>query len=336
MLEVETEGRDRFAIWANSLAIFADHPMLGAGKGNFRFIYPVYARRAIEDRSFSPQARAADAHNDYIQLLAETGVLGTASFLLILVLLALRFWRGLRQKPNPKLFVIGFALVAVLAEAFWDFPLNLPVPVAFFWIYAGMLWQLTQTHAPKEHQPLRALSSLTIVLATLLATLFAILTLSYVRGEFYYSRGARESYQGRLKEAEKDLTKATEINPLNYRYHFLLGLLLIKMKDYEKAADSIRHSLSLDPYNINALNNLGVAYASAGDTSKAVQAFQTALRIWPRYIEPHKSLGFIYAREGEREKAIRYFQAVLALDASDRQARDSLLALGVIPLGQQR
>ena len=336
MLEVETEGQDRFAIWANSLAIFADRPILGAGKGNFRFIYPVYARRVVEDPAFTPQSRAADAHNDYVQLLAETGLLGAASFLLILALLALRFWRGLKQRFDPKLLVFAFALVAILAEAFWDFPFNLPVPVAFFWIYSGILWKLTQTDPPDEpHKTVKVLSYTTIALVTILSTLFSVLTLSSLRGEFYYSRGARETYQGRADEAERNLTKAAQISPLNYRYHFLLGLLQIRKGDYEKAAESTLHSLTLNPYNINALNNLGVAYASAGNIPKAIQAFQTSLRIWPRHIEAHRNLATIYAREGEKKKAIQHFQAALALDPADVQARESLLALGVTPLRRE-
>lgn len=331
-LETDTSGREHFAIWANSLAIFTDHPILGAGKGNFRFIYPVYARRVVEDHSFTPQRRAADAHNDYVQLLAETGSLGAAAFLFILALLARRFWQGLKREFEPRLLVVAFALIAILAEAFWDFPFNLPVPTAFFWIYAGVLWKLTQTAPTDEpHQTAKVLSSAAIALVTLLCTLFSVLTLASLRGEFYYSRGAKQIYDGSLDPAEKDLAIAARISPLNYRYHFLLGLLQIRKGDYEKAAESTLHSLALNPYNINALNNLGVAYASAGNIPKAVQAFQTSLRIWPRHIEANRNLGTIYAREGEKAKAIQHFQAVLALDPTDRQARNALQALRAPP-----
>lgn len=333
-LETDTSAQHRFAIWANSLAIFADHPLFGAGKGDFRFIYPVYARRVIEDPSFSPQSRAADAHNDYIQLLAETGFLGAAAFLFILALLARRFWHGLKRDFEPQLLVVAFALIAILAEAFWDFPFNLPVPTAFFWIYAGILWSLPRTGSPREGRISAKLFLIPVVLVTLVSTLFSALTLSSLRGEFYYSRGAREMYEGSLDPAERDLARATDISPLNYRYHFLLGLLQIRKGDYEKAAESTLHSLALNPYNINALNNLGVAYASAGSIPKAIQAFQTSLRIWPRHIEANRNLATIYAREGEKAKAIQHFQAVLALDPMDLQARNALLALSVDPRGR--
>ena len=331
MMEIEKDpnARNRFALWANSLAIIKDHPILGAGKGNFRFIYQLYARRVVKDPHFSPVSRLANTHNDYIQLMAETGILGTTAFLLVLTLLARKFWLALKKNPDPRLITIAFALVAILAEAFWDFPFNLPVPTAFFWIYAGILWRLAETDRGGKPEQSRTFSLVLVGLLTLLSTLFAILTMSSLHGEFYFSRGARAVYQDRLNDADLDLTRATWINPFNDRYHFLRGLLMVRKKDYPKAIDSIRRSLSLNPYNINALNNLGVAYGSAGNISKAIQAFETSLRIWPYHIEAHNNLGTIYARQGKTDKAVGHFQATLRVSPTDPQALEALKRLSI-------
>jgi len=333
MLEIEQDpsARSRFAVWANSLAIFKDHPILGAGKGNFRFIYQLYARRVIKDPSFSPSSRAANSHNDYVQLLAETGVLGTTAFLLVLTLLVRRFWLALKERADPRLMTIAFALVAILAEAFWDFPFNLPVSTAFFWIYAGLLWGLAGTNRGDISKKSKTFSFVLVGLLTVLSTLFAIFMISSVRGEFYFSRGARATYQDRLDDAERDLTRATWINRFNYRYHFLRGLLMIRKMDYPEAISSIRRSLSLNPYNINALNNLGVAYGSAGNMSKAIQAFETSLRVWPYHLEVHNNLGTIYARQGETDKAVDHFQATLRLSPTDPKALEAMKLLNTSP-----
>ena len=331
MLEIakDPSAQVRFAVWANSLAIFKDHPILGAGKGNFRFIYQLYARRVVKDPHFSPVSRLANTHNDYIQLMAETGILGTTAFILVLTLLVRKFWRALKKNPDPRLITIVFALVAILAEAFWDFPFNLPVPTAFFWIYAGLLWRLTETDRGGKPEQSRTFSLVLVGLLTLLSTLFAILMMFSLHGEFYFSRGARAVYQDRLNDADLDLTRATWINPFNDRYHFLRGLLMVRKKDYPKAIDSIQRSLSLNPYNINALNNLGVAYGSAGNISKAIQAFETSLRIWPYHIEAHNNLGTIYARQGKTDKAVGHFQATLRVSPTDPQALEALKRLSI-------
>ena len=104
---------------------------------------------------------------------------------------------------------------------------------------------------------------------------------------------------------------------------------MVRKKDYPKAIDSIRRSLSLNPYNINALNNLGVAYGSAGNISKAIQAFETSLRIWPYHIEAHNNLGTIYARQGKTDKAVGHFQATLRVSPTDPQALEALKLLSI-------
>lgn len=327
MLEVETEGQSRFAIWANSLAIFKDHPFLGIGKGNFRFAYQIYARRVVKDPAFNVQSRAADAHNDYIQLLAETGLLGSASFLLLIALLAKKFWRDLEESFDPRVLPIAFSMMAILAEAFWDFPFNLPVPTAFFWIYAGILWRWTGNDATKPQRARKALLLIPVLLLTLLCSLFAIFTLSSLRGEFHFSRGAKALYSDRWTDAEPDLRRATEISPFNYRYHFLYGLFMLRKGNYSQAAASTLRSLSLNPYNINALNNLGVAYTSEDKVSRAIQAFESSLMIWPDHTEAHSNLGTLYARMGRKEKAIHHFRELLRLHPGDPRALEALRAL---------
>jgi len=333
-LEQNLSAQSRFAIWANSLAIFKDHPLLGVGKGNFRFIYPLYAQRVIRDSSFGLQSRADDAHNDYVQLLAETGVLGALAFALILILLSRRLWQGLKKPARPQLFPITFALAAILVEAFWDFPFNLPVPQAFFWIYSAIVWSLTRDSEELPQGSPRAFSRALVILLALTVTCFAVFMLSSLRGELYYSRGDRAFYQGRLAEAERDLKRAIQARP-SYpayhaylgRYHFLYGLLMLREENYPPAIVSFRRSLALDPYDINTLNNLGVAYASAGDSTQAIRAFEVSIRIWPHEATTHRNLGTIYALRGERDKAIHHFHIALSIDPEDPKALAALRRL---------
>ncbi|MCC6259656.1 MAG: O-antigen ligase family protein [Anaerolineales bacterium] len=65
--------------------MFADHPLLGVGAGNFRNNYQEYAQKiGLEMRS-----EERDAHSLYTQVLAETGVFGAVSFFgLVLALMA--------------------------------------------------------------------------------------------------------------------------------------------------------------------------------------------------------------------------------------------------------
>jgi putative inorganic carbon (hco3(-)) transporter len=70
---------ERVAHWQAGLAMFADHPLLGVGIGNYAVAYPDYAPPHFYDA-------LGHAHNVYVNFLAETGLLGTVPWLV--------FWFG--------------------------------------------------------------------------------------------------------------------------------------------------------------------------------------------------------------------------------------------------
>jgi O-antigen ligase len=73
----DTSLRGRSSEMLTGLAMFAEHPILGVGAGNYPTNYQRYAQLiGIEFRT-----EARDPHSLYVQLLAETGILGTITFL---------------------------------------------------------------------------------------------------------------------------------------------------------------------------------------------------------------------------------------------------------------
>ena len=73
----DTSLRGRSSEMLTGLTMFAEHPILGVGAGNYPTNYQRYAQ--LIGLEFRTQAR--DPHSLYIQLLAETGILGTVAFL---------------------------------------------------------------------------------------------------------------------------------------------------------------------------------------------------------------------------------------------------------------
>ena len=73
----DTSLRGRSSEMLTGLAMFTEHPILGVGTANYFNNYQRYAQAiGLEFR-----ATARDPHSLYIQLLAETGILGTVAFL---------------------------------------------------------------------------------------------------------------------------------------------------------------------------------------------------------------------------------------------------------------
>ena len=104
--EALTSGRD--AIWLNTLAIAADHPILGVGAGAVPAVYNPY-RDALMARGGPHSKRDRDPHSHYLQLLAELGPLALIAWILGLALAATG---GARHGPRTAAPLLLFTTLA--------------------------------------------------------------------------------------------------------------------------------------------------------------------------------------------------------------------------------
>ena len=122
----------RFKYWRAGLAIAEQHPVLGVGLDNFADYYA--AAKHPDDQE------ARRAHNDYIQLAAEAGLIGLAVYVLFWV----AYWRRIR--------VLAADTPLHTAEA--PTPAR-PLPVAVALLAAGvfLLESLCGGRLMSEHEP---------------------------------------------------------------------------------------------------------------------------------------------------------------------------------------
>ncbi|MBN2200166.1 MAG: O-antigen ligase family protein, partial [Candidatus Aminicenantes bacterium] len=114
-------GRTLF--WENIMPIVGDYPVFGTGLGTFASVYPAYDRTGGE-------MRLTHVHNDYLELMSETGILG---FLLLagavfwILVRSFRVWRARRNLEVKGLAMGGLVSCAVmLIHSFTDFNLHIP------------------------------------------------------------------------------------------------------------------------------------------------------------------------------------------------------------------
>jgi O-antigen ligase len=116
--------------------MFLDRPLVGVGPGTFSAVYMTYKDRT--DEAFPQWARLGNesfgqAHNDHVQILAETGLPGYLIFLAALLLLASLSWRRGETSTDPReRFVRTFAFPAAAAFALLalaQFPMQLTAPM---------------------------------------------------------------------------------------------------------------------------------------------------------------------------------------------------------------
>lgn len=125
----EVTSVSRLALWGAASAMFMDHPVLGVGYGNYRALYNDYIPGMAPNQ--------LDAHNIYLQMLSEMGIIGFAAFCFLIFSLAAGAFELVRAAdPLFRLIGIGMggALAATLVHGTVDYLFNASPQ------FGGMFW----------------------------------------------------------------------------------------------------------------------------------------------------------------------------------------------------
>ena len=123
-----------------AINIYKAYPIQGVGYGNLRLIFPQFRPRSMAIESKLPLNRGfstALPHNLFLQIMAETGTLGIAAFLL---LLGVAFWAGGRMlRGHMSWLAVGLlgALTAYLVTNLFAF--DNTATLLLFWMILGLM-----------------------------------------------------------------------------------------------------------------------------------------------------------------------------------------------------
>ena len=137
----------RLEVSRDTLAVLRDYPWLGAGLGSFETVFPQY-------QTFPTDLGWTHAHNDYVEALAETGVVGGLLILSALLLFARLAFRNFPDRlKNPRGWIqLGAALgcCGLLVHSLADFNLSIPANAAWFAACAALSTVSGVTPRPRE------------------------------------------------------------------------------------------------------------------------------------------------------------------------------------------
>lgn len=133
----------RFMYWKNALRFAGENPVFGIGLGNWR----------VESIAYEPPVRAhvsLNTHNDYLEILAETGIPTGIVYLSIFALLFILNLKNLiRGKTMESRYIALLTLLVLIVyanDAFFNFPLYRPTMQISF----ALLMALTLASSPKR------------------------------------------------------------------------------------------------------------------------------------------------------------------------------------------
>lgn len=335
--------KERVIRYFAAAKMIAEHPLAGIGLGNLPLYADYYVKDFInmpyfsilwpKEQSQTPMMRDR-AENEFLDIGAETGVLGLAAFLLFLFFFFKHAIGRLKKENecfNTALLVGSIGSVsALLFDSLFGFPLHV-VPSTLTFVTALALAR-DGSGANRESVPLKKIGDrfrfgIRTVPTLILCGLSFFIVKGFI-GEVYLTKAViaknRENYQ----ETLRNLSQAKRYNSTLIEVYLEEGVAHRVLGNYAFAIEPLRRYLKERPYHVLAHYNLGYSYLRLGDIDSAIGEYQKALFLKPRFGLLYESLALAYLKKGDIEKAKGLFGAALQFNPNSVLAYLELDVLG--------
>lgn len=322
----------RVDIWKSSLRMIADHPLIGVGLGMYKYHAPTY-NFPVEGQIARYGKRLDLAHNDLLQITAESGLIGLLICSGGIVLLGYYSLCQLRTAPRDwssvaaAVGILGILLQGLVSNLVLSpaIALSVVILVSILLDGEGNLRQRAvtiQTSAKGMWQWYAGLSVIVIyVLGLLILTPFW--------GHVHFLKYQQLLKQGQINAAVAHLRKAVQWVPIQAYYHAAFGELYATAfrnqpnldafyESYKSFTTAIQHNpLEADFYA--GLAELHRAMyrqklPTRPTAENAVRDYQRALQYDPFNPFLRVSLATLYADLGEFEQALTLVREAVTLE----------------------
>jgi O-antigen ligase/Tfp pilus assembly protein PilF len=326
----------RFAIWTDTLALIQQHPLLGVGLGNLKVHFPSVQKESL----FLYTQYLKDAHNDYLQIWAELGLIGLTLFACLIGSLGVFLFRTHKNCTGDllktlELQTLGLSLVGIGINALFCFPLERMIPLFTIMVLLGLLASLAREAKPSKpiHIPKRFPAYAAIVLLVL-APIMVVDNLKAIAADHFYLKTCVATVEEDWQEVIASGNKSLHYQPNDVTPHAYIGPAYLAQDNYSEALPHLLTMLKKFPYHYITLLNTGTAYYGLHDYQKAQQYFAKAVQIAPIAGQAHGQLGKAYWKLKEYPKALGEFNEAIRLDPEKKSAYLYNLGLVKRELGQ--
>ena len=261
----------RFDVWRDSLQVAKAYPVIGAGPNAFRAVYP-------QHRLTSERATRDFAENEYVQWLAETGIIGTLLALAIAWIILQKIIKKDNKQdsfPSPWLPAAAGALAAAATHATVDFPFRLPIYTISLAALVALAWPAPLSNA---NMPVSGTHTMVVGIGLLLAILTLPANLSLDAPSMIASAPPAKILRA---------LRAAPTYPLVWRRCSAILWQKHEPEQRHMAVDLLAQAAQYDPNNYILWQTLGQRRQALGDNAGANAAYRRVreLRDWVRVPE---------------------------------------------------
>ncbi len=214
--------------WIDTITMVKARPVFGFGPGNYGLTFEDYRMRWKGVRR-----EAVHPHNEYLELLAEYGLVGSALVLCVLISVSVQLIRFIRTSPRPYHALPSAALLGALAgtavHGFFDFELHIFPNAMMLALLAGCAVAplLAQQKADIRDQKSAGMVRTSVLrpLISILLLLAAGWSVQVMGSAWVRVWGDKFLLKNKFQQAEAFYKTAERIDPQNWQAQLGLGQL---------------------------------------------------------------------------------------------------------------
>lgn len=153
-ITTDDSNLERLNRWDSALRMFKERPVFGWGPGTYMFNYAPFQLSQNKTLISTNFGNRGNAHSEYIGPLAESGLFGSISFILVIIISLITGFRVYRKIKDRRLKIIVLAyilaLITYLVHGSLNNFLDTDKASALFWGFIAVFVSLDIYYLPKE------------------------------------------------------------------------------------------------------------------------------------------------------------------------------------------
>jgi O-antigen ligase/Flp pilus assembly protein TadD len=350
----DTSLKIHFLEWQSTMDMIKDRPLFGSGLGTFPLYYLNYQADSLQKNPnyLNFAGKVGEAHNEYLQLGAEIGIIGLLVFILIIILFYKTNFNLIKKIKtiNGKIIVISLlsGITVTLIDSIFSFPFHIPAVGSAFWFIIGLAIASENVFVKKEREDakincpeinLNFLKNknyykvikipLIITVAILMILMINIIIIKPYRAELHLYQGRRWLIDGNYKNALPVISYARELDPHNGRILHALGATYYNLGEFNQAIYYLQEAKKY-MIDVNTFYILGLSYSKLNMFKKAEEEFKRAIYLNPKFTEVYHYLGLLYFQQENYDKAVEQWNKILEIEPNFPNKYIVLNNLGIV------
>ncbi len=321
--------RVRLDTWRSSLDMVSDNILLGSGAGTFRYAFPKF-------RADTTYRRVDHAHNDYLEIASELGVIGLFLLFFCFSVMFVSVLKNVSNNPDRRLQALSLGSLAacfsLMVHGLVDFNFYIPSNAILFVVSSAIA--LNSSRMPGHGAGQWKTYSFDIIRSRIIYSVTAVLFISILStimspfvGQIYKEKAIGYKNDNNYELAAASMKRAIFFNPGNAELNAEMGNLLLSWslssdtnsdKEYYLVKSLKYYEDASSQCSVCALyhGRRGYVLKKLGRHNGAEAAFKKAVANSPKDVFLRYDLASYFRDLGRFDDAKEEYREILLLDSS--------------------